>query len=141
MIFDACARYRKVKEIAEDGRASFAQLVFIERHEADCPKCVNEFQATQQALSFLKSNIIEPEHSDEFESMVLKKWRVERRSRSVSYWLPAVAGAVVAGAAFLAVLQILVASPETRNAETKGREALLNSTKVQIPQIPEIRQK
>lgn len=140
MIFDKCARYRKYKTLAEDGRATEAQYRFLESHEEKCPVCLEEHERTLQALNFLKSNVIEPLEGNDLETIILKRWRTERRSRVVTYWLPAVAGAVAAGAALLAVLQILVASPDIKRQDTKGREALLKRNSETVTPIitPEV---
>ena len=58
-----------------------------------------------------------------FESRFIRRWRVEKRARAVSYWMPAIAGAVVASVALLAVLQILFSSPARDDADLKNREA------------------
>jgi hypothetical protein len=68
--------------------------------------------------------VIEPRPDPSFESRFIRRWRVERRLRAVSYWMPAVAGAIVASVALLAVLQILFTSPSRNNADTRNREAL-----------------
>lgn len=117
----------------EDGRATQAQLHYIAEHEDRCPTCLEAHLNTTDALNFLKSQVIEIDETAELETRILRRWRVERRSRVFSYWLPAVAGAVVAGAALLAVLQILVASPQMNEKETKGREALLRRSSLIAP--------
>ncbi len=76
------------------------------------------------ALSALRAAVIEPQPDPSFESRFIRRWRVERRARAVSYWMPAIAGAVVASVALLAVLQILFASPSRSDADLKNREAL-----------------
>ena len=135
MMFDKCARYRKFKLLAEDGRATRSQIKFLEHHQEHCSTCLEEHERTMRALSFLKSNVVEPLGGEDMEIRIIRRWRTERRNRVVTYWMPAVAGAVVAGAALLAVLQILVASPEIKQQNTKGREALLlrNSGETSTP--------
>ncbi len=132
MILEKCSKYRKAKLLAGDGRATKKQREFIAVHESTCPSCLEEHDLTMNALNFLKHNVIEPNDCADMELRILRRWKVERRSRAVSYWMPAVAGAVVAGAALLAVLQILIASPQIKQKETKGREALLRKNAGQV---------
>jgi hypothetical protein len=122
-VFNGCARYRKCKLLCEDGVATRRQRTFVERHEADCADCARQHALTMSALGALRSAAIEPQPDPGFESRFIRVWRIERRSRAVSYWMPAVAGAVVAGVALLAVLQILFSSPARENADLKNREA------------------
>lgn len=78
-------------------------------------------------MAVLRSATVEASPDKSFESRVMRTWRAERRARTVSYWTPAIAGAVVAGAAILAVLQILLSSPIADSAELAGREAQLDA--------------
>jgi hypothetical protein len=89
-------------------------------------------------MEFLRSASIEPEPDPTFESRFIRRWRVERRSRTVSYWMPAVVGAVVASVALLAVLQILFAAPGKSRIDLKDREAQLTipSYRETIPHSP-----
>ncbi|MCH7946087.1 MAG: hypothetical protein IIC73_08770 [Armatimonadetes bacterium] len=106
----------------------------IEQHEAVCEPCRESAADTADAMALLRSATVEPSLDKSFESRVLRTWRAERRSRTISYWTPAVAGAVVAGAAILAVLQILLSSPVGDPADLTGREAQLNADS--LPDIP-----
>jgi anti-sigma factor RsiW len=133
-LFNSCGKYRRVKLLAEDGRASRRQSSFLERHEATCDQCRQEHALTMSALSALRASVIEPEPDPGFESRFIRRWRVESRARAVSYWMPAIAGAIVASVALLAVLQILFAAPTVVPVDTKGREALLPRT--EQPEIP-----
>ncbi|MCH8978633.1 MAG: hypothetical protein IH945_05245 [Armatimonadetes bacterium] len=120
--------------MAEDDRASATQLRLIERHEAACESCRESVSSIADAMAVLRSATVEPSLDKSFESRVLRRWRVERRSRTISYWTPAVAGAVVAGAAILAVLQLLLSSPVGDPADLTGREAQLSADG--LPEIP-----
>lgn len=124
-MFNKCERYRRLKHLAEDGKATLRQESFVAKHEAGCQDCAEEHALTLQALEFLKSNVIEPEPDPTFESRFIRRWRVEKRARAVSYWMPAVVGAVVASVALLAVLQILFAAPGSEKIDLEGREAQL----------------
>ncbi len=125
-MLNPCARYRRLKTLSEDGRTSPKQSAFVARHEATCNRCAAEQALTDAAMDFLRSSAIEPEPDPTFESRFIRRWRVEQRARTVSYWMPAVVGAVVASVALLAVIQILFASPVKRDIDLKGREAQLN---------------
>lgn len=122
-MFGKCSRYRRFKLLCEDGMASARQEAFVRAHEQTCTNCAAEHTKTMDALSALRSAVIEPEPDPGFESRFIRRWRVESRARAVSYWMPAIAGAVVASVALLAVLQILFASPARENADLKNREA------------------
>ena len=124
-MFNACDRYRRLKSLSEDGRSTPKQEAFLAKHEASCGACAAEHALTVAAMEFLRSSVIEPEPDPTFESRFIRRWRVERRARTVSYWMPAVVGAVVASVALLAVLQILFAAPSRQRMDTKGREAQL----------------
>jgi anti-sigma factor RsiW len=124
-MFNRCDRYRRLKLLSEDGRTTPKQEAFLAKHEQSCEMCTAEHALTLQALEFLKTSAIEPEPDPTFESRFIRRWRVERRARTVSYWLPAVVGAVVASVALLAVLQILFAAPVREKVDLKGREAQL----------------
>lgn len=87
-----------------------------------------------QALAEFRATKVEPAADPGFEARFIRRWRVERRSRAVSYWMPAIAGAVIASAALLAVLQILFTSPAHNAVDPKGKEASLDiGTKIEIP--------
>lgn len=131
-MFDPCKSCRRLRSIAEDGRASARQVRLIEQHEAVCQPCRESAADTADAMAVLRSAAVEPSLDESFESRVLRTWRAERRSRTISYWTPAVFGAVVAGAAILAVLQILLSSPVGDPADMTGREAQLGQ-----PDIPD----
>ncbi len=122
-MFSKCNRYRRTKLLCEDGVASARQQAFVSRHESVCPRCVQEHALTRSALSALRAAVIEPQSDPSFESRFIRRWRVERRMRAVSYWMPAVAGAIVASVALLAVLQILFTSPARNDADMRNREA------------------
>lgn len=124
-MFNSCNRYRRLKMLSEDGRATPHQEAFLAKHEDSCSQCAEEHALTLSAMEFLRSNVIEPEPDPTFESRFIRRWRVERRARTVSYWMPAVVGAVVASVALLAVLQILFAAPVRDKVDLKGREAQL----------------
>lgn len=111
--------------LAGDGRASERQLRFIHRHESSCQQCTVEQVAVSDAMAALRFSTIEPGHDLSFESRIIRQVRAERKATSVSYWIPAIAGAVVTSAALLAILQILFAAPVTESIDTKGREAQL----------------
>lgn len=125
-MFNQCARYRRYKLLCEDGVASERQARFVAGHEQACNKCAAEHDLTLSALSALRSAVIEPEPDPSFESRFIRRWRVERRARAVSYWMPAIAGAVVASVALLAILQILFAAPAGTDVDLKNREATLD---------------
>ena len=125
-MFDPCARCRRLRSLAEDERASARQMRVIEQHEAVCEPCRESAADTADAMAVLRSASVEASPDKSFESRVLRRWRVERRSRAISYWAPAVAGAVVAGAAILAVLQILLSSSVSDPTDLAGREAQLD---------------
>lgn len=125
-MFNECARYRRLKMLSEDGQTSPKQEAFVARHESSCSRCAADHALTECAMDFLRANAIEPEPDPTFESRFIRRWRVEQRSRVVSYWMPAVVGAVVASVALLAVIQILFASPAKPEVDIKGREAQLN---------------
>ena len=133
-MFDPCTRCRRLRSLAEDGMASARQMRLIEQHEAVCEPCRDSAAGTVAAMVVLRSATIEPSPDKSFESRVLRRWRIERRSRALSYWAPTVVGAVVAGAAILAVLQILLSSPVGDPADLAGREAQLNGDS--LPDIP-----
>ena len=122
-MFSPCTKYRRLKQLAGDGRASDRQLRFIDKHESSCRRCTEEHAAVSEAMSALRSTSIEPGFDQSFESRIIRQVRVERKATSVSYWLPAIAGAVVTSAALLAILQILFAAPIKESIDTKGREA------------------
>ncbi|MCH8980059.1 MAG: hypothetical protein IH945_12580 [Armatimonadetes bacterium] len=134
-MFDPCARCRRLRSLAEDERASARQMRVIEQHEAVCEPCRESAADTADAMAVLRSASVEASPDKSFESRVLRRWRVERRSRAISYWAPAVAGAVVAGAAILAVLQILLSLPVGDPADLAGREAQLNRDV--LPDVPD----
>ena len=125
-MFDPCTRCRRLRSLAEDERASARQMRLIEQHEAVCEPCRESAADTADAMAVLRSATVEASLDKSFESRVLRTWRAERRSRTISFWTPAVFGAVVAGAAILAVLQILQSSPVGDPADLIGREAQLN---------------
>ncbi len=132
-MFDPCKSCRRLRSIAEDGRASARQVRLIEQHEAVCRPCRESATDTADAMAVLRSATVEPSLDESFESRVLRTWHAERRSRAISYWTPAVFGAVVAGAAILAVLQILLSSPVGDPADMTGREVQLSAQ----PDIPD----
>jgi hypothetical protein len=109
--------------LCEDGVASRKQQAWVAQHESVCPKCADEHLLTLAAMTALRAATIEPEPDPSFESRFIRRWRVESRRRAVTYWMPAIAGAVVAGVALLAVLQILLAAPSGTEADIKNREA------------------
>ena len=125
-MFNKCARYRRLKLLSEDGRTSPRQEAYVVDHEQTCSKCTAEHSLTESAMEYLRTSAIEPTPDPTFESRFIRRWRVERRSRVVSYWMPAVVGAVVASVALLAVIQILFSSPIKRSIDLQGREAQLN---------------
>ncbi len=128
-MFSKCSRYRRYKLLCEDGVASARQVAFVLSHEATCPKCTQEHAVTMSALSALRAAVIEPAPDPSFESRFIRRWRVERRIRAVSYWMPAIAGALVASVALLAVLQILFSTPSATSPDIKDREAALDIPK------------
>lgn len=125
-MFDQCTKCRRLRSLAEDGIASARQLRLIERHEGACEACRESAVSTADAMSALRSATVDVSVNQSFESRILRRWSVERRARTISYWTPAVAGAVVAGAAILAVLQILLSSPVSDPTDMAGREAQLD---------------
>lgn len=133
-MFDQCTKCRRLRSLAEDGAASARQRRLIERHEAACEACRESAASTADAMAVLRSATIEVSVDKSFESRILRRWSVERRSRTISYWTPAVAGAVVAGAAILAVLQILLTSPVSEPTDLAGRAAQLET--ISQPDIP-----
>ena len=66
------------------------------------------------ALQFLRDNVIEPEDTVELEINVIRNWRHERNTRSFAYWAPSVIGALAAAAALLAVLQLAITPAATQ---------------------------
>lgn len=132
-MLNACSRYRKYKLLCEDGMASLRKQAFVQKHESTCPGCAAEHFVTMTALSALRGSVIEPEPDPTFESRFIRRWRVESRARAVSYWMPAVAGAVVASIALLAVLQILLAAPSADKADISNREAVRDDSGPEIP--------
>ena len=126
-MFNACAKYRRIKLLSEDGRASQRQEAFLSRHEQACDKCQTDHAVTMAAMAALRAAAFEPAPDLGFESRFIRRWRVEQRARAVSYWMPAVAGAVVASVAMMAVLQILFAAPRANDVNLKDREAQLST--------------
>ena len=125
-MFDKCTKNRRLRSLAEDGAASARQLRLVESHEAACEACRESATSTANAMTALRSARLDLSVDQSFESRILRRWSVERRARTISYWTPAVAGAVVAGAAILAVLQILLSSPVSDPTDLAGREAQLD---------------
>lgn len=124
-MISSCTKYRRLKMLAGDGRASERELRFIHKHESSCQRCTAEHASVAEAMAAIRSTAIEPDRDLSFESRIIRQVRVERKATSVSYWLPAIAGAVVTSAALLAILQIMLAAPISERIDTKGQEVNL----------------
>ncbi|MEZ5162403.1 MAG: hypothetical protein R2688_01380 [Fimbriimonadaceae bacterium] len=42
---------------------------------------------------------------------MIRRWKLEQHRKKMMYWAPTMAGAIVAGVGFLAMLQIVTAQP------------------------------
>lgn len=85
------------------------------KHDAAAPSLRLEVDPhMDDALQFLRANVIEPEDNVELEINVIRNWRHERNTRSFAYWAPSVIGALAAAIALLAVLQLAITPAATR---------------------------
>ncbi len=124
-MFSSCSRFRKIKNRVEDGVASVRQQRFYEMHLANCQECGTFDTEMSDSLAALSASAMEPEVSDTFDSIVLRRALVQQKHQRVTYWLPMVAGAVAASVAILAVLQILLTKNPVTPSDIRGQEAQL----------------
>ncbi|MCW5937923.1 MAG: hypothetical protein KIT11_11530 [Fimbriimonadaceae bacterium] len=80
----------------------------------------------------LRENALDPDVGEQFDRRVLREWRLRSATKTIRFWTPALMGAAVAAMAVLAVLQLLLASPDVPRAELHGQEAR-RSEPVAIP--------
>ncbi|MCB0826070.1 MAG: hypothetical protein KDC26_07765 [Armatimonadetes bacterium] len=83
----------------------------------------------------LRDASVEVEESSEFNDRVIRRWKLEQHRKKMMYWAPTMAGAIVAGVGFLAMLQIMTAQPIQSPAELESQTAELELPTQNLPSL------
>jgi predicted anti-sigma-YlaC factor YlaD len=119
----SCKRFRRLVHEDLDRELTIREQTFLEAHRRSCASC--RLAATQGALalSMLRMAAMDPEPAPQFEERVLRRYKVEAVRASLQFWSPALVGALVAGVAVLAALQIVSNSARLPALPTPGGQA------------------
>ncbi len=116
----------QVSDHIRDGVASEQEISLFATFAAQDENFLRNESEMDEAMAFLRSGMLEPSLSDDFDGRLMRRWRMESRRRTVAYWTPAIAGALVAAACLLTVLQLLMNAPQIQNVNLNGQAAKLD---------------
>jgi hypothetical protein len=119
---------------ARDGRLSEGKterMVSLIQEDEEFAALVRE---TDDALSFLRSGVLTPEPSLEFDADTARLVRVQMGRDRFRYWSPALAGAVLAGVATLGIVASLTSQPAPTNIDQQTAQ-LERTQDVRFPAV------
>ncbi|MBN9501191.1 MAG: hypothetical protein BGO01_14190 [Armatimonadetes bacterium 55-13] len=110
-----CSKYQRLSNEKFDRTLSLAEREFLAKHRSVCSECRMRESQSSNALNMLRMAAFDDEVQDsfepQFEERILRKLRVQSTRESVRYWSPAFVGAMIAGLAVLATLQLVPNRP------------------------------
>ncbi len=128
-----CKKYKKLSYDQRDRELTEAEHAFMASHEDQCEECGKTMESAAFALDILREQALEPEPTPNFESKVIRQYRIEAKRSSLRYWSPAVVGAAVAGLVVLAAMQMIAQSSQLPSFKVPAGEARLSK-----PAIPNL---
>jgi hypothetical protein len=128
-----CKKFQKLSYDLRDRELTPKELGFLQKHETTCQECGKSMELASMALDMLKTQALEPELCPNFESKVIRQYRIELKRTSLRYWSPAVVGAAVAGLVVLAAMQMIAQSSQLPSFKVPAGEARLSK-----PAIPDL---
>lgn len=133
-----CHKFRRLSNEKHDRELSQAEKNFLDRHRSACAPCRSAETDGALALNMLRQFALEADEpcTLQFEERVIRRWRVQHVREGVGYWSPALMGAIVAGVAVLAALQLVTRSSELPRVTLPGTaEALRELPKSNLPDL------
>lgn len=131
---DQCRKCHRLRKKRAMSSLSQFEEQWMRNHWQECVDCAAAEAAEMQAMCALRaSSQAEVEVASDFDEKLVRRLRLDRGSRTLAYWSPVVVGAVLAGIAGLALIQVVSFRPEPRPAVLEGREA----RRVDLPVIPD----
>lgn len=118
-------RFKRAAQHVRDGRATPQEVELFEKSISEEPALLAFEQSMDEAMGFLRSGTLDVDATDDFEGRTIRRWKLESRKRTVSYWVPTLVGAGAAAAGLLAVLQLLLSGPEVPRVFLGNQEAKL----------------
>jgi hypothetical protein len=106
-----CGKFKWLSIERFDRELSPKEDSFYRKHREVCFTCMRYEQQGTNAMNLLTAAAIEPEISEDFDEKVLRVLRKPRKRVAFSTLSPVFAGAIVAGLALVATLQLLSQSP------------------------------
>lgn len=130
-----CAKFRFLLNEAEDRILSAGEASFLACHEEVCGSC-SRIEASSEGLNLLRAASLEPRVSEGFTDRTVRLIQVQSVRTSMSYWLPAIAGGVIACLALVSALQMIArptGMPMFMNSDAESRRI-----EVSEPLIPSL---
>ncbi|HEY3782825.1 MAG TPA: hypothetical protein VGL56_17210 [Fimbriimonadaceae bacterium] len=128
-----CKKYKKLSFDQRDRELTPGEIAFMGAHEERCEECARSMESASFALDALRGEFMEPVPCPNFESKVIRQYRIESKRASLRYWSPAVVGAAVAGLVVLAAMQMIAQSSQLPSFKVPTGEARLSK-----PAIPNL---
>lgn len=131
-----CRRFQRLAREAVDRPLAEREERFVSAHRSECASCRRLERQGALALSMLRMAAIDVNCPSRFELRVMRKWQVSTVHESLSFWSPALIGAVVAGVVLMAALQIVTMSSKLPGFKVSAAEARRAPTSA--PAFPEL---
>lgn len=104
-----CGRFRRLLSERADSELTAQDAAFFDLHRALCEECALEADADDVWRSDLRESAVEPRISDQYDTRLIRRWRLQSARGTAAYWMPAVVGGALTAAAFLLMLYFLTA--------------------------------
>ena len=106
LFLSPCSKFRHLLNASDDRPLLASEAMFMACHEERCSKC-SRYETSSDGLNLLRTAGLDANPTPGFTDRTLRLVRIQAGRTTFNYWLPDIAGGVIACVALVSALQMI----------------------------------